>query len=134
VAEALAEHLPKVDKPSLDEAGNFYAKAIDSMGNFLGNAGDLALRGAASALGQRGGRASGAKRAAKKIAATVNPPSACPLCKDPSFRFVTVPMIQAHRSHENGQPVSAAVDAPVGLRGSGPDVPEHSPSGQNGNQ
>lgn len=127
---AVQEQLSRPSHPSLDEAGGFYGKAIDSMGNFLANAGELALRGAASAMGQRGGRATARNRAAKRVPPTARPVVECELCRNPLTRNVTVESIMRHRQHEYSGPPSPT-DTPEGPgTDSGPETPTN--NGSNG--
>jgi hypothetical protein len=99
-------------KPSLAEAGDFYASAIGAMGKFLEQSGDLAVRGAASALGQRGGRAKAAKRAAKAVAAAIKPADECAICRDPLTRNLSVESINRHRFHEQNPRPADAIPGP----------------------
>jgi hypothetical protein len=98
VAQAVVEALKPPDRPRLAEAGEFFNSSLDGMGKFLANAGDLAIRGAAAAMGQRGGRKTQAKRReAQKKAVRENP--SCPMCVNPLRRDVTFEMIAEHRKH-----------------------------------
>jgi hypothetical protein len=84
---------------------------------FTAKMGEMSIRQAARAMGQR----SGESRARKREAARKKP-SSCPLCENPLRRDVTVEMIRRHREHdtaessppyENGHDQSA--DRPPGI-------------------
>lgn len=100
IAEAVAQALSERSRTKPVEIADAGAKMLESMTGFLTGAGDLALRGAASALGQRGGKRTAERRRARLMPAKTADRPACPLCKDPQFRHVTVEMIVAHRQHE----------------------------------
>jgi hypothetical protein len=106
VLEAVEKRLDERSKPRIDEVGDVAAKMLGSMTGFLSGAGDLALRGAASALGQRGGRRTQDKRRQlKRLPAGT--PAACELCRDPYTRNLTVEMIARHRAHEGTRNANA---------------------------
>lgn len=109
VAQAVVEALKHAKPTPEAQAGEFFSNALSGMSGFLNGAGDLALRGAASALGQRGGRKTAAKRQrqAAEQSRLARPAPQCPLCRDPHFKHVTVEMIQNHRRHEGVSPTSA---------------------------
>jgi len=95
---------PRVDATAvLAEA---FGKAADNQSSFVGALSELALKSSARRMGIRGGtkRALTAERQPNgKFAVSrrrIGAGPRCPLCKDPNFRDVTVPMIQAHRQHE----------------------------------
>jgi hypothetical protein len=80
------------------------SKNVEVMTGFLQAVQELAVKRAASALGQRGGRKSAESRArARNARRPAQSPSAptCPLCQDINFRDVTVEMITAHRAHSS---------------------------------
>lgn len=99
VLAALDQRQADGKKPDLAAVGDFYEKTLGGMSNFLSGAGDLALRGAASLMGQRGGRAKAAKRRAAMPAA--NGRVACRLCVNEMVRNPTVAEIMEHRRHEH---------------------------------
>jgi hypothetical protein len=105
VAVAVVEALKPADRPRLQEAGDFFESSLKGMTGFLSQAGDLALRGAASALGQRGGRRT-QQRKRERARAIAREHPACPMCVNPMRRDVTFEMIAEHRKHEhNGSAV-----------------------------
>ena len=111
VLTALEERLKAAPAQSPADIAAVGAQMLGGMTEFLKGAGDLALRGAASALGQRGGRRTQErKRAAKRLAAESQPPN-CELCRDPLTRHVTVEMILQHRSHEGRRHASPETNA-----------------------
>lgn len=103
VAQAVGETLKEAQKPKLDDFGGFYEKTLGGMAQFLNGASDVALRGAASALGQRGGRRT-QQRKRERLAAAQSAPTArsCKLCRDSHARNLTVDDILEHRKHEYG--------------------------------
>jgi hypothetical protein len=115
VIDALEKRHPAASATPIDAIGKFYADSLGGMSAFMTNAGELALRGAMSAMGQRGGRAK-AKKRAERLALGAATPRSCALCLDPQYRGVTVQMIQEHRRHEgNGhRSTETASEAPSG--------------------
>jgi len=90
LVQALVGALVDGFKNQLD--GN--AKIAGVFSDFTKSLGELTMRQAAQRLGSRGGRRSAERRAAQKVK------SDCPLCRNPLTRNVTVPIIEAHRMHE----------------------------------
>jgi hypothetical protein len=124
VMVAVEERLKATTKADPADIADVGAKMLGGMTDFLKGAGDIALRGAASAMGQRGGRRTQEKRrAAKRLAFESNQPAAeCDLCRDPLTRNVSIEMIMRHRAHEHRrayertQTDSARADDPAELR------------------
>ena len=135
VVAAVLKALPSQQPSGLDAIGEFYSKTLGGMGQFMNGAGELALRSAASILGQKGGIARQKNRAARKaaaIAAATKP--RCALCVDPMHRGVTIPMILEHQKHANtpAEPVSEQNSESTGgdLRAIGYTNPEERERGQ----
>jgi hypothetical protein len=118
VGEAVREALKEANKPKLDDFGSFYEKTLGGMSSFMNGAADVAIRGAASALGQRGGRKTQArKRARIELANARNNSPPCPLCRDPLARNITVEQILEHRRHENGHTYPGPTESSGGSPG-----------------
>jgi hypothetical protein len=98
VARALDDRLGELSKNKPVEVADAGAKMLGAMSGFLQGAGELALKGAASALGQRGGKRSQALRK-QRVALQRSEPS-CELCRDPTSRNISVETINRHREHE----------------------------------
>lgn len=79
---------------ALDRTFQIESKLLEQMGGFLSVLEEASAKKAAAVLGARGGRAAGASKARKRLAAPQ-----CPLCADPFRRDVTVDMINHHREH-----------------------------------
>lgn len=100
VAQAIDDRLASLSHNKPSEVIDASGKMLGAMTGFLTGASELALKGAASALGQRGGRKTQAlKRKALQSAPRERP--ACPVCRDPNSRTLTVEQILEHRRHEH---------------------------------
>jgi hypothetical protein len=73
------------------------AKQVEALTSFLTAMSELSMKRAASALGARGGRTTAKRKAAAKAVAGVR---ACPLCRDPMSRNISVEILAEHRKHE----------------------------------
>lgn len=107
--EKLAERHPPTTPDATAVLAQAFGAVAGNQAEMVKSLGDLAMRGAARRMGIRGGskRAQTGQRdeRGKFIPMKrVNPPASrqptCPLCIDPTYRDVTIPMIQAHRDHE----------------------------------
>lgn len=95
------------------------AKIAGIFSNFISEMGDLSIRQAARAMGQRSAskreRNPKGKFLAKKKAQ-------CALCDDPWTRNVSVELIKAHRGHEAGAEILPSGVTPADANG-GPEIP-----------
>jgi hypothetical protein len=121
VAAAVVQALGERPKTDLAAAGEFGGQMLDGMSKFLAGAGDIALRGAASQLGQRGGkRTAQRKRQMREAQEAAQRRPVCKLCRDPMARPLTVQEINLHREHENNvfaSPESANETGNIGNAG-----------------
>ena len=109
IVQAVTQAIGERSKPDLAQAGEFGGKMLDGMAKFLDGAGEIALRGAASQLGQRGGKRTQARRRATLAAQEQEQRKpVCKLCRDPLARPLTVAEILNHREHEHN--VNAGTD------------------------
>jgi hypothetical protein len=115
VAEAVVKRLPTAPPTSAADVADVGAKMLGSMTGFLTGASDLALRGAASALGQRGGRRTQERRRGRVALPPISSRPTCRLCRDSHTRNLSVEEIQEHRRHEHStDPAPARIDDPAG--------------------
>jgi len=97
------------------------AKVAGIFSEFVAKMGELSIKEAARKMGQRS--ASTRQRGEKGKFLSKRKASGCLLCDDPTTRNVTVAMVNAHRSHEAGQPAEIK-ESPSDSQDDGPSVPK----------
>jgi hypothetical protein len=85
---------------ALAETAKSQAQFGQMVGGWIKDLGDLSVKRSAQLMGSRGGRTTQER---KRLRQANLRSGACPLCVDPNYTAVTVPMITEHRSH-NGVP------------------------------
>ena len=85
---------------ALAETAKSQAQFGQMVGGWIKDLGDLSVKRSAQLMGARGGRTTQER---KRLRQANLRSGACPLCVDPNYTAVTVPMITEHRSH-NGVP------------------------------
>lgn len=92
----------------LESFAKLFGTMASSQSDLVASLGEIAVRSAARRAGIRGGstRARTAERRpdGKFLPRRhVEAKPSCPLCIDPNYRYVTIPMIQEHRRHEEAR-------------------------------
>jgi hypothetical protein len=131
--DRVIEKLNERPAPATPEAATVLAQAFGqqagAQAEIFKSFGELAMKASARRMGIRGGstRARTGVRddkgkfiPMKRVNAPQRQPD-CPLCRDPSYSRVTIPMIQAHRQHEQALERAFAVYA----EGNGHDSPNY---------
>src|SRR5215472_806027 len=85
---------------ALAETAKSQAQFGQMVGGWIKDLGDLSVKRSAALMGARGGRTTQNRRRLRQANLRSG---ACPLCVDPNYTAVTVPMIAEHRTH-NGVP------------------------------
>jgi hypothetical protein len=81
---------------ALAETAKSQAQFGQMVGGWIKDLGDLSVKRSAALMGARGGRTTQLRKRLR----TANARSgACPLCVDPNYTAVSVPMIAEHRTH-----------------------------------
>ena len=81
---------------ALAETAKSQAQFGQMVGGWIKDLGDLSVKRSAQLMGARGGRTTQER---KRLRQANLRSGACPLCVDPNYTAVTVPMITEHRSH-----------------------------------
>jgi hypothetical protein len=81
---------------ALAETAKSQAQFGQMVGGWIKDLGDLSVKRSAQLMGSRGGRTTQER---KRLRQANLRSGACPLCIDPNYTAVTVPMITEHRSH-----------------------------------
>jgi len=81
---------------ALAETAKSQAQFGQMVGGWIKDLGDLSVKRSAALMGARGGRRTQER---KRLRNANLRSGACPLCVDPNYTAVTVPMITEHRSH-----------------------------------